>query len=69
MHRLKIKVCHECERGSMWEGFWEQCCARDEGFRPFGVVLRGRASNHRMLHWLKTVVVSDTEKAPREGVR
>jgi hypothetical protein len=53
----------------MQEGFWEQCCARDEGFRPFGVVLRGRASNHRMLHWLKTVVVSDTEKAPREGVR
>jgi hypothetical protein len=32
---------------------------------PFGVVLRGRASNHRMPHWLKTVVVSDTEKASR----
>ena len=30
---------------------------------PFGVVLRGRASNHRMLRWLKTVVVSDPEKA------
>jgi hypothetical protein len=30
---------------------------------PSGVVLRGRASNHRMLRWLKTVVVSDPEKA------
>ena len=30
---------------------------------PFGVVLRGRASTHRMLRWLKTVVVSDSEKA------
>ena len=29
---------------------------------PSGVVLRG-ASNHRMLRWLKTVVVSDSEKA------
>ena len=31
---------------------------------PFGVALRGEASNHRMLRWLKTVVVSDAEKAP-----
>ena len=30
---------------------------------PSGVVLRGKASNHPMLRWLKTVVVSDTEKA------
>ena len=30
---------------------------------PSGVVLRGRALNHRMLRWLKTVVVSDPEKA------
>jgi hypothetical protein len=30
---------------------------------PFGVALRGEASNHRMLRWLKTVVVSDAEKA------
>jgi hypothetical protein len=30
---------------------------------PFGVVLRGEASNHRMLRWLKTGVVSDPEKA------
>jgi hypothetical protein len=30
---------------------------------PSSVVLRGRALNHRMLRWLKTVVVSDPEKA------
>ena len=30
---------------------------------PFGVALRGEASNHLMLRWLKTVVVSDEEKA------
>ena len=30
---------------------------------PSGVVLRGRASNYRMLRWLKTVVVSVGEGA------
>ena len=30
---------------------------------PFGAALRREASNHRVLRWLKTVVVSDTEKA------
>jgi hypothetical protein len=30
---------------------------------PFDVALRGEASNHLMLRWLKTVVVSDEEKA------
>jgi hypothetical protein len=30
---------------------------------PSGVVLRGEASNHPVLRWLKTVVVSDGEKA------
>jgi hypothetical protein len=30
---------------------------------PFGVALRGEASNHPVLRWLKTVVVSDREKA------
>ena len=34
---------------------------------PFGVALRGEASNHLMLRWLKTVVVSDEEKA--QGMR
>ncbi len=38
------------------------CCAGDEGW-PFGVALRGEASNRLMLRWLKTVVVSDEEKA------
>ena len=33
----------------------------DEG-RPFGVALRGEASNRPLLHWLKTVVVSDAGK-------
>jgi hypothetical protein len=35
---------------------------------PFGVALRREASNRLMLRWLKTVVVSDEEKAPA-GVR
>lgn len=40
-----------------------RCCTRDEGWWPFGVALRGEASNRLMLRWLKTVVVSDEEKA------
>ena len=43
---------------------------------PFGAALRREASNRLMLRWLKTVVVSDEEKAPvkalggdREGER
>jgi hypothetical protein len=35
---------------------------------PFGVALRGEASNHLKLRWLKTVVVSVEEKA-RVGPR
>jgi hypothetical protein len=35
---------------------------------PFEVALRGEASNHLMLRWLKTVVVSDEEKAPVRAV-
>ena len=35
------------------------CCVEDEGL----LALRGAASNHLMLRWLKTVVVSDEEKA------
>jgi hypothetical protein len=31
---------------------------------PSGVALRGEAPNRHMLRWLKTVVVSDVEKAP-----
>lgn len=32
---------------------------------PFGAALRGEAPNRLMLRWLKTVVVSDEEKASR----
>ncbi len=39
-----------------------RCCAGDEGW-PFGVALRGEASNRLELRWLKTVVVSVEEKA------
>jgi hypothetical protein len=53
-----------------------RCCVNDEGCWPFGAVLRRGASNRLMLRWLKTVVVSDEEKAPgkasggdREGER
>ena len=31
---------------------------------PFGIVLWGTVSNHHVLRWLKTVVVSDWGKAP-----
>ena len=43
-----------------------------KGLWPFGVALRGEASNRLMLRWLMTVVVSDEEKASVEasgGVR
>ena len=33
---------------------------------PFGVALRGEASNRLVLRWLKTVVVSDRGKGTRE---
>ena len=33
---------------------------------PFGVALRREASNRHLLRWLKTVVVSEVEKAPVE---
>jgi hypothetical protein len=36
---------------------------------PSGVALRGEASNHPVLRWLKTVVVSDRETARRDRVR
>jgi hypothetical protein len=44
-----------------------RCCVGDEGCWPFGVALRGEASNRLMLRWLKTVVVSGEEKAPGEA--
>lgn len=59
-----MSVCHERRmRGAecRWVPFGMRCCANDEG-RPFGVALRGEASNRHMLRWLKTVVVSDVER-------
>jgi hypothetical protein len=41
-----------------------RCCVDDGGDWPSGAALQGEASNHLMLRWLKTVVVSDEEKAP-----
>jgi hypothetical protein len=38
-----------------------------KGLWPFGVALRGEASNHLMLRWLKTVVVSDRRKGARDA--
>ena len=55
-------MCHE--RGGELvcrEGFLKRCCVDDEGW-PFGAALRGEASNHPLLRWLKTVVVSEWEK-------
>jgi hypothetical protein len=43
-----------------------RCCVDDGGLWPSGAALQGEASNHLMLRWLKTVVVSDEEKAPGE---
>jgi len=40
------------------------CCVDDGGLWPSGAALQGVAPNHLMLRWLKTVVVSDEEKAP-----
>jgi hypothetical protein len=38
-----------------------------KGLWPFGVALRRVISHHLVLHRLKTVVVSDEEKAPCEA--
>ena len=39
-----------------------RCCEKMKVW-PFGVALRGEASNRPVLRWLKTVVVSEWEKA------
>ena len=46
-----------------------RCCVKDEGLWPFGVVLRGKASNRPLLHWLTTVVVSEWEKGVVRDIR
>ena len=60
----RSRVCPERKEGpNVGDGSLMRCCAGDEGLWPFGVALRREASNHLMLRWLKTVVVSDGEKA------
>ena len=44
-------------------------CERWRLVGPPASALRGRASNHPVLRWLKTVVVSDRETARRDRVR
>jgi hypothetical protein len=53
-------VCHERGRRP-YVGAACDCGAVQEmkDRWPFGVALRGEASNHLMLRWLKTVVVSE----------
>jgi hypothetical protein len=56
-------VCHEREgRGDV--GIFRSGAVQEmEDSWPSGVGLRGLAPNHPVLRWLKTVVVSDREKA------
>jgi hypothetical protein len=63
--KVHVGVLSDCDAARKMKDLW-----------PFEVALRGEASNHLMLRWLKTVVVSDEEKAlskasgrDREGER
>jgi pimeloyl-ACP methyl ester carboxylesterase len=60
-HDLRLGVCRGRGRGLGGGGWWKRCCVGEEGW-PFGAALRG-ASNHHLLRWLKTVVVSEVETA------
>ena len=44
-----------------------RCCVGDEGCGPSASPCGGRLSNHLVLRWLKTVVVSNEEKAPEKA--
>jgi hypothetical protein len=68
--RYVALLCPERER-KVHVGVLSDCGAarKMKDLWPFEVALRGEASNHLMLRWLKTVVVSDEEKAPVRGVR
>jgi hypothetical protein len=53
-----------------------RCCVGDEGLWPFGVALRGEASNHRVLRQLNAVRgerrgkgAGDASGGDREGER
>ena len=54
--KVHVGVLSDCDAARKMKDLW-----------PFEVALRGEASNHLMLRWLKTVVVSDEEKASCEA--
>ena len=54
----KAERKERCRRSNLTEAGY----TRDGGW-PSGVALWGEAPNRRVLRWLKTVVVSDAEKA------
>ena len=57
-------MCHERGRGPYVGAVCDRGAVQEmKDSRPFGVALWGEASNHLMLRWLKTVVVSDEETA------
>jgi hypothetical protein len=62
-HDLRLEVCHERGRGLDVGSARGSGAVQEMRVWPFGVALRGEASNHHLLRWLKTVVVSDVEKA------
>ena len=63
--RVLAPQCATSAEGGRYVGDLVRCGAvrKMKDLWPFGVALRGEASNHLMLRWLKTVVVSDEEKA------
>jgi hypothetical protein len=62
--RFEILRVPQTWKGVLFVGkdFRAWCCAGDEGW-PFVAALAEVAANHHMLRWLKTVVLSDVEKA------
>ena len=62
-HDLRPEVCHERGRGLDVGRARGSGAVQEMKVWPFGAALRGEASNRHMLRWLKTVVVSDVEKA------
>jgi len=60
--RLRVRASRTQKEESCRRNLQLRCCARD-GSWPSGAGLRGQASNHPELRWLKTVVVSVREKA------
>src|SRR6266516_856643 len=61
-HDLRLEVCHERGRGLDVGRARGSGAVQKMKDWPFGAALWGEASNHHMLRWLKTVVVSDEER-------